>query len=310
MKVRTALLGLLAIAGCLSADLNDDVFSGDDASTFDLSPESIEANGPFFLRSGFDVTGKSKFTNSPYKGDKFKFAEFDIDGTYIFAYDECNKEGLTATVGYSRYHLDWNNNPYFDESDFNMISVGLGFFSHRLWNWDWKGSVKMNFDPDHLNFQNYVTWDLLLWGRYQIIDNWGFHAGVLALTGMKIDRIYPIIGLDWTINDRWKINAIFPVNFSVIYTLDCNWSFALASRLWDVRQRVGKSEPESRGLWEYRNVGIELAANYNVSGWNFNVHGGYTTGGRLKISDSHRHHSHRMNFNATPYVGGEVAVNF
>ena len=306
------LLGMILITGVVLADINDDVFSGDDVSTFDLSPDESETeNGPFFVRSGFDVIGRAEFSNNaPTSNNKVTFSEYDVDGTSVIAYNECKKEGLALTLGYSLYHLGWDHNPYFSEKNFNVITVGVGFFSHRCSSWDWKGLVKMNFDPCHLNFQDYVNWDLMLWGRYEIGDKWGFHTGFYALTGMKIDRVYPIIGLDWTPNEHWKVNAIFPLNFSVIYTLDGNWSFALASRVWDVRRRVGEDEPLSKGLWEYRNVGIEFACDYKYCGWNVNAHAGYATGGHLKISDRHRSHSKRLNFNAAPYVGGEVAYNF
>lgn len=310
MKALKVFMGLAMAAGCLHADINDDVFSSNDTSTFDQSPQERNSPGPYTLRASFDIVGKAKFTNRPFKGEKFRFSEYDIDANAVVYHNECRKEGIFLGAGYTRYDLDWNENPYFDENDYDMVSVSAGFYSHRLYNWDWKGSVKMNFNPDHLNFNDYVTWDLLLWGRYELASDWGFHAGFLVLTGMKIDRVYPIVGLDWTINEHWKVNAIFPLNFSVIYSLDCNWSFALASRFWDVRQRTGKTEPLSRAVWEYRNIGGELSANYKVGGWNFNAHVGYTSGGRLKISDRHLNHSHKLNFAGSPYVGAEVAYNF
>lgn len=304
------LMGIMSIS-VLQADINDDVFSGDDTSVFDNPPNiTTDEKGPFFVRAGFDIIGKSEFNKGAYKGEKFCFAEYDIDGSAVIHYNECKREGLAVTLGYSHYNLQWHNNPFFHTKNFNVISTGIGFFSHRLERWDWKGLVKMNFDPCHLNFQNYVNWDLMVWGRYDLGYNWGFHTGFYALTGMKIDRVYPIIGLDWTINEQWKINAIFPLNFSVIYTWDCNWSFSLASRIWDIRCRVGQDEPLSKGLWEYCNVGIELATNYQYRGWNINAHLGYSTGGRLILSDRHRHHTHRYNFNAAPYLGGEAAYNF
>ena len=308
--MRMTLLAMLLAAGILHADINDDVFSGDSISLFDTNPDDkSEEDGPFFVRAGFDCVGKAKFSEK-FNGEKFRFSEYDIDGSMVIYYNECKREGFALTLGYSHYNLDWHHNPFFHEKNFNMISTGLGFFSHRLCSWDWKGLVKMNFDPCHLNFQQYVNWDFMVWGRYDLGYNFGFHTGFYALTGMKIDRVYPIIGLDWTINDEWKVNAIFPLNFSVIYTLDCNWSFTLASRIWDVRCRAGQDEPLRQALWEYRNVGVELGANFKHSGLNFNAHVGYSTGGRLKISDRHRDHSHRLNFNGAPYVGGEAAYNF
>lgn len=310
MKWKLAFLGLVAAANVLQADINDDTYSGSDASINDEQLSPGEDRGPFTIRTSFDCVGKAKINEREFRGDKFRFCEFDVDGTYVVYYDKCRKEGISLEAGYSYFNLDWHQNPYFSEDDFNMVSVGVNFFTQRAFKWDWRAAFKMNLNPSHMDLQKYVTWDMLVWGRYELATDWGFHAGVLALTGMKIDRVYPILGVDWRINDQWKVNAIFPMNFSVIYTVDCNWSVALASRFWDVRQRVGAGENLSRATWEYRNFGGELAVNYHNDGLNLNVHAGYTTGGRLNIADRHKHHTKRIKFDGAPYVGAEAGYNF
>lgn len=310
MKFKRTFLAFIATTAVLRADFNDDVFSANDTSTFDLRPGAEESQGPFTVRASFDAIGKAHFNKRHYRNQELQFSEYDVDTSWIFYYNPCRKEGLGLEIGYSHYNLNWGQNPYFDAEEFNMVSVGASFFTARAWRWEWKGFAKMNFNPDHDNLQNYMTWDLMVWGRFELATDWGMHTGILALTGMKIDRVYPIIGFDWTPNEYWKISAVFPTNVSIIYSPNCYWAFALQSRFWDVRQRVGKDENLSKAIWEYRNVGAELALTYRNLGWTLNVHAGYTTGGELKIYNHNKAHSHKMDFEAAPYAGAEVAYNF
>lgn len=311
MKLRSALYLLTVPILSLSADFNDDVFSADDTSTFDLSPGGVENNqGPVTIRASFDYVGEANFTRHPMRHEKIQFSEYDLDGSLVFYYNPCRKEGVALQAGFTRYNVDWKQNPYFDENEYNMFSVGLGFFTARAWRWEWKGLAKVNFNTDHWDVQRYSTFDFLLWGRFELATDWGFHAGALALTGMKIDRVYPIFGLDYTLNPCWKFNAIFPLNFSVIYTPSDMWAFSLQSRFWDVRQRTGRHEPLCRAVWEYRNFGAELGATFKRGGFTANAHAGYTFGGTLKIYSHNTNNSKRFKFDGAPYVGGEVAYNF
>ncbi|MCB1113302.1 MAG: hypothetical protein KDK62_00920 [Chlamydiia bacterium] len=311
MRLKFVLPILTLAVSTLAADVMDDVFSADDTSTFDLSPISDEPRqGPLTVRSSFDIIRNADFSDHRFKGQSFDFYEWDIDGSYIFYYNPCRREGLGFEAGYAQYHLGWSQNPYFTEDNTPVLSVGLSFFTARAWRWDWKGMMKVNFNTDHWDIQRYANYDLMLWGRFELAIDWGLHTGFVMLTGMKIDRFYPIIGLDYIPNDRWKISAVFPLNFSILYTPNCNWIFSLQSRFWDIRQRAGYTEPLSRALWEYRNTGGEFGITFKRCGFSANVHAGYSFGGQLKIWNSNKKHPRKLDFDAAPYYGGEVAYNF
>ncbi len=311
-KWKHAFLGLMTLTTTAYADLGDDTFGANDVSTFDQSPETPENDkGPFLIRVSYDAVGKAKFDKKPFKGEKFRFSEFNADASMVLYYNPCYKEGVVATVGWTNDKLDWRQNPYFHEKHFNWANVTLGAFTSRAERWDWKAIVKMYFDPHHMNFQEYLAWDFMVWGRYALNCDWGIHGGVIALTGMKIDRFYPIIGFDWRINDAWKLNLVYPTNVSFIYTWNCNWNFAIAGRFWEVRHRAGSHEPVKKALWVYRNAGIEAAANYVWNSWlTVNAHVGYTFGGTLKIANRHYDHKKNLNFKGAPYIGAEVTANF
>lgn len=310
-KWHFVLLGFSLAVNLLSADLNDESLGAYDQSTFDADPNApAEEQGPFTVRVAYDYVGKAEFDKKPYKNQKFRFSELDVGASAVFYYNPCIKEGLVAMLDWSQDDLDWNQNPFFHQKKFQQVSLGFAAFTSRAENWDWRAVVKANIDPEHLNFQQYLTWDFLVWGRYKINCNWGAHFGILALTGMKIDRVYPIIGFDWRVSDKWMVNAVFPTNISVVYKYTCNWDFNLAARFWEVRHRTNEDQPLPKALWIYRNWGIEIGTTYRWKGWLANIHAGYTVGGKLKIANKHYDHKRNLDFGGAPYAGAEISYNF
>lgn len=134
---------------------------------------------------------------------------------------------------------------------------------------------------------------------------------------MKIDRIFPIIGLDWKINEKWQLNLVYPLNISVVYQINECWSAALAGRLFNLRYRFGSHEcieyhkhHFKKGLFQYRNNGAELAINYEKKNYSFNAHAGMTFGGQFILSNKHNKHKSHFDIDPAGYVGGEAVVKF
>lgn len=284
-----------------------------DYSTYLYEPdyEDEENKGAFNVEVQYDHIDKSKFNNKDLRGEKIGYSYGQLNGSAVFYYD-CNiEEGAYVNLQYSRTTLRWKENPFFSQENFDVFSVGLGGFSNRLYNWEWKGQLNVNFDINHFDWVDYINYDTFLWGRYVYDDCIGLNIGIIAQTGMKIDWIYPILGVDWRINCRWKLNLVFPLNVSLVYSITDRWSIALAGRTFTSRNRVGKNAPLSRGLWTYRQVGAEIGVNYDHCNWlKFNVHAGRTFEGQLKVANRHYKHRHHLRFDGAFYFGGEASVNF
>jgi Domain of unknown function (DUF6268) len=287
-----------------------------DIDVEDLSNEQIQqdARGPFSVELSGDWIGPAKFDkhHCHFGRPKLKFATGQIDLNMVYYYNPCFNEGASVGVSYTRTRLDWRYNPFFTQKDFDMISVVLGGLSERFQDWTWKGQVTINFDNiEHWRLENYMSYDLLLWGRYAFRPNIGVHLGFIALTGMKIDRVYPIVGIDWTYNRHWKISAVFPTDISLTYTYNDCWSFLVAARFINQRHRVKKDQFFSEGLWFYTSSGAEAAIKYTpTKRITVNVHGGYNFGGHLKIANRHYKQGRRFGFDGAPYAGAEIDVNF
>lgn len=280
----------------------------------DISQEQIQAKqpkgSPLSLSSTFDGIRKSDINKGYFKEDSVEFAEGNIELDLVYYYNPTYIEGATVGLGYTATYIRWENNPWFDQTHFHTVSLILGGFSKRLERWLWKGQVSINVDANEWDISEYTNYDLLLWGRYEYWDNVGIHIGFLAETGMKMDRVYPIIGFDWTLSRSWKLSLVYPVNISLDYIYNCNWSFALASRFFDSRFRVKKNQGYSRALVRYSNVGGEFAIKFDDAYMTANIHFGYTFGGRLRIASRHNRHPHNYDLDASAYGGAEVTIKF
>lgn len=278
------------------------------------APEQIQQQAqqqkPYNISGLYDWVGSTKVTRKPCHGN-IKFATGEVEASGIYYYDPCYEEGLSAAFGYGNTHMFWNHNPYFrNQKYWNTFLFNLGAFTKRADGWLWLAQVQMNMDTTHWNFDNYTTYDFFIWGRYDYLCDVGVHFGFIAETGMKIDHVLPIIGFDWKYNDQWKINAVFPMNISLVYQWTCNLQASIAGRYFDTRQRAGKNEPKPRSLFYYRAGGIEGALTWSNEWISANAHAGYVLGGNLRIGNRQWREKKNIGFDGAPYAGGELKVSF
>lgn len=312
----------LVLAGMTSQINAVDTTSGEHAddraysAAEDLSPPKSNGSRPFSFEITGDAFAKTKLKrrhnhNNNHQHNRFQYAEAFAELGMIYYYNPCHKEALSATVDYSFVDFDWKTNPYFGQQYFHTASLALGGYTERFANWIIKGQAAMNIDANTWNFNQYMTLDFILWGRYQYCRNIGLNIGVLVETGMKIDRVYPIVGVDWQVTRKFKLNLVYPVDLTAIYQFNCNWNVAAAGRLITSRHRASKDMDVHKSLFVYRTAGVEAAVNYDNLKWvNANIHIGYSLGGRLTIANQHYKAKQHYNVDSTGYIGGELAFKF
>jgi len=289
------------------------IFSELDDGIFAL--ENIEAPkkqpGPFRIEGEFDSVCATNIDKTGFSDQEIQFSQYSATAGMAFCYFPDAREAYAAGLSYNRTHLCWAENPYFNQTDFNQGSLLLRLFSNRFCEWIWQGQFAININTDHWSFDQYTNYDLTLWGRYELNCNFNLHIGTIVQTGMKMDRVYPIFGFDWEINKLWKLNAVFPVNISMVYTYDCNWSAALAMRFFDIRHRTGKEEPLPMSLVAYRNSGVEIVLLYEDDPTiDANIHIGSTLGGMVRISDKDNRNAKHFKLDPAWYVGAEAVWSF
>ncbi len=297
---------------------NDVIIEGDIANENIESPLQTvkrpeQKGGPFRWEVTSDAIGRAKLSKHHLHHQNLYYFETEVNDTLVFYYKPEPIEVAYFTAGYNFIKLDWIQNSFFHQKDFNILNLALGGISKRFDKWLWRTQILANMDLDHMNLNEYLTWDLLLWGRCKYNDKMNMHVGLYVWTGMRVNRVIPILGFDWRINSKWKLNAVFPVNLSLVYCLKKSWTLALAARAFSSRERVGRHERLNKGIYEYRSAGVELNLRYKNEDWfpvEAHIHAGYNIGGVIKISHRHHNHSRTFDIGMAPYVGGELSARF
>ncbi|MCE2982108.1 MAG: DUF6268 family outer membrane beta-barrel protein [Parachlamydia sp.] len=292
------------------------LFGVDQALDFsDYSDENInifpkKKDTPFELNIHVDGIQPAKIKKGFYKGDEVSYCEAKAEASMVVYYCPAYSEGANIALGYTNTYLHWIENPYFDQDRFNTITFTLGGITKRVEGWLWRGQFDINYDVDGSLIAQYFNYNILLWGRYDLSNQIGLHVGLIAQTGMGLDKVYPILGADWQVTKNWRINLVYPVNISIEYALNDKWALALAGRNFDSRHRIKKDECHGKSVIRYQNVGAEFAVKFAGDNLSANLHAGSTLGGDYRIADAQNHHPRHYKLRPSGYVGGEVDFKF
>ncbi len=313
MKVLKQSVSVLMAALMLNSVIHADDKDGQ-IDFSDFSSESIQTPGtkqsPFSGKTKIDVIQKAKIDKGFFKGDEVQFGEADVQLGSVIYYCEAYKAGAAAALSYTNTYIHWATNPWICQTNFYTATLNISGFSNRLERWLWRGQASINVDAEEWNLENYASYDFLLWGRYEQTEEIGLHVGLIVETGMLMDRVYPILGADWQISKKWKLNLILPVNVSIEYMLNSNWMLAVAGRCFNSRHRANRHEGQAKALVRYENIGAEFAVRYENRGLSANIHAGSTLGGKLRIADKQNHHPRRYKLNPAGYIGAEATLKF
>ncbi len=303
--------GFILSLGNLQADIGDDDALYVSESIADETTKP--AKGPFTLEVNGNYIGKAEHqshNNEDFTGNiRYNHEKVQFDA--VVYYNQPCEEALALNLGYESTYINWNKNPFFKRKNYDTLTVAGTYITHRLSCWQWIVQGAVNIDADKWSLSEYNTYDMLLWGRYTWNDCIGLHFGVYAETGIKLDRVWPVLGFDWQISKQWLLNAIYPLNISLNYFYNDLWTLNLAVRFFNERHKAGESGGFENAIWRYQNSGAEFALINNWCSWlRTNLHAGYTFGGKLKIADSRAHHNRRFHFKSSPYFGAEITANF
>lgn len=294
------------LAGAVHADLDSGIFGSEK-----MADPQKERSRPFNVCFSADNVCQSHFSGKKFNCETQSYFEAEAELGGVFYYTPCYEEGAKLTAGYTYARFDWDENPFFKQKRFNIATAELGFATKRVRGWLWQANVAVNTDLNHFRDTKYVNADLLLWGRYCWSRCIGFHSGFLAYTGMHVNKVWPVFGFDWTINRKWKINAVYPLNISVVYQFNRCWAASLAGRAFINRYRAGPKEPVPEAIFEYRNTGAELALTYDCGcRLKMNVHVGRTFNGSIRISNENHHHGRTLFIDGACYYGGNLDYSF
>lgn len=283
-----------------------------DVDTQDIGSEQIKEPAkrtPFSYNTYIDVIAPSKINKGFHKKEEVHFAEAEAELGMVVYYCPEYTEGARIAAGFTATYLRWAENPWFDQDHFNTVNFSLTGFTKRVERWFWRSQLTVNVDSKHWDTE-YMSYDILLWGRYDYSKDIGVHLGFLAQTGLRLDRVYPIFGFDWQISRDWKLSLVYPLNISLSYALTRKWSLAIAGRNFNSRFRAHHDEIFPKALVRYTNIGAEFLIKYEDKNITANIHAGSTFDGKYRVANRFNKHARTFHLDSSAYVGAEMDVSF
>lgn len=272
-------------------------------SYWDFHPIHVGGNAIAVGKADIDVRGGSHSGDLTFnKVNAFAYVLLPVSHTSYFF----------PRVEWNRFTMNWSQNPKFNQTNFEFIQFALTFFSIAVEKWRWISRVEFNFDAAHFSsFREYGLFSALLWGTYELSPDWHYHVGALGYTGMRGAEVYPVIGLDYSWAKKWMVQALFPINYSIEYSMNKEWRFSLKGKPLKERFRAGKNEPQPKSVFSYSSTGLEFNVHYErFLRLEAEAFIGYNFGGSFYIKDRHGKNSLYTDLQGAPYIGANLNWGF
>jgi len=273
-------------------------------SLWDYHPLHVGANtiriggAPVTLTSNSAYDGKLFFR----KTNAFLSMLLPVNNTTFFI----------PRVEWNTFTLNWARNPRFNQTHFYYFQFGLTLYTYALDKWRWIFRIDYNLDQEHFSQPGlYGLTTGLLWGAYQIHEEWHCHFGATAYKGMEGATLYPIIGLDYAPDKKWLFQLIFPILYSIEYKITPWCRLSLLGRPLRERFRTGAKEPQPRSVFNYSSMGTELNLHLEKAmRVEFELFGGYNFGGDFYIKNSSGHNALYTSVGGAFYGGAKFEYGF
>lgn len=167
-----------------------------------------------------------------------------------------------------------------------------------------------------------ATGDAINWGAVLAVSKsfskdltLGLGAGVFR--EIEDSRVFPIVLVDWRLNDRWRLANPFTAGpaggagLELIYTPDDRWEFAGGGTWRSYRFRLDRSGPYPDGIGEKRQVPLYARASFKAgSASRFDLVAGVALAGRLLIHDRDNRELVSEDFDPAPLLGVTFQTRF
>ncbi|MBB63608.1 MAG: hypothetical protein CMO81_00920 [Waddliaceae bacterium] len=256
----------------------------------------------FFWDNEFYYYQDADFTDI---ADSIRYYEGRSELRYQFGIDP--EHAIYIGGGYELIGLKWLANPHFSDDRFERFIATVGLVSVCFTDWVWKSRISLYSDLDEAFRHRYNLYEGMAWGTYDWNHRTNVHIGLLARIGMHQEDIYPILGFDYRPTQCWEFSVIFPMDTSIMYHPNEDWSMGVAIRYAKTRARVGALETVPNAIFEYMNYGGELRLNFHPHpAFKLSLVGGSTISGEIEVFDATGNTIDKQDIDPSIYFGGSL----
>lgn len=258
---------------------------------------------PFRVDAEYEAFRHAKFSK-PHSQKHNHLSMSSTSALASYKHATSDKTGYTIGVGYLGVDFNFSKHKIFNQKHFDNALINIGGYTKEIEGWKWKADLLTQINTEHLTLSRYSFFTGLLQGKYSWHKNRNLYVGILAYTGMRYSRALPVIGFDYSFNDTWKLNFVYPLNMVLRHIITKNWSVEAGIRYYLTRQRLGEDDKIKRGFVAFKNWSAEIGVNwvYN-STIQFNAHVGQALGNRMRTSNRHDGHRKHYRMESAPGFG-------
>jgi outer membrane scaffolding protein for murein synthesis (MipA/OmpV family) len=138
------------------------------------------------------------------------------------------------------------------------------------------------------------TWGVFAAATWRLKENLTIGPGIGIFSRLESStKFFPILAIDWDINDRWNLSTGRGLassqgpGLTLSYELNDDWSFGLSGRYENQEFRLDDEGPAPGGVGRDKSIPMVFSANLTPNKkLNFSVFAGLEFAGQLKLKDA------------------------
>lgn len=279
-----------------------------DDDVFDLE-NNPPPSYPFSVSGGYLPVSRTHFRTPGFEDKTLIYKQWDL--AFAATYPCNDIAGFIFGAGWIGTEVKMQDNPAFHETNFNYINLSFGGFTRAFTDWTWTVTVAAFLDTEVFSLIDYTLYQGVLWGRYNLCKWLELDFGFILEVGLKKEKMWPIFGFVYTPLPNLRLNAVYPINISLQYDFLTYWTVAGSVRFLRNRHRVTEDNPNSQGIFEYRDTGAEFDLTFRPFDWFF-IKGfvGSTFDGDLKVTNRNDKNAVHFKFNGSFYSGASAVLSY
>ena len=244
---------------------------------------------------------------------------FSVDRWFVsagvnYGFDPRRSIGLSVGGGKSGYEFNestafGNGSPWDDVEDFRVsLPIRFGFGE--------KGSafiiptVRYNRESGASSGDS-RTWGVLAAVTWRLSEDLTIGPGIGVFSRLESGtRVFPILAIDWDINERWNLatgrglGASQGPGLDLSYRINDNWSLGLAGRYEKVEFRLDQDGAAPDGIGRDQSIPLVFTARLNSSPMlGFAVFAGVEFGGKLTLKNALDETVDETDYDPAPIIG-------
>jgi len=246
----------------------------------------------------------------------FSVDRWRLDAGTRIPFSDAFALAVAAEAEWSRYDFDTFGTAVAglgdDAEDLLTAQFGMiGFYElNDTWEVVAGGSIAWGGDVD-ASFSDGLGGNGLLGLTYRFTPNFSLTPGVLALSRLDDDAlIIPVLGMDWQINDAWRLRSIGP-GAELTWQAGEQWGVFLRALYRSRDYRLAPDASQPSGVLRERSFPVSLGLEWKPSSTvTATVFGGAILGGNLRLQDDGEREVFDEDYDVTPIVGASLKVLF